>query len=156
MLDDLSDSRTDPLVTALTRELRAYVPSGNRAVERALVQLRSERRRRAAWALAAAAALAIGAGLVAYRRAAPGHPIRFALQAPASHRVTLVGDFNDWSQDAVPLHEGDGEWSVTLRLRPGRYRYSFLVDGQRWVADQVLAARDDDFDTPTSVITVAN
>ena len=156
MPDSQTDSTSDPLVAALTKDLRGHVPSGNRAVERTLARLRAERRWRTAWMGAAAAVIAVGFGLVALRRAEPGHPVRFALQAPTSHRVALVGDFNDWSREAAPLRQGDGEWSVTLRLRPGRYRYSFLVDGQRWVTDQAIPAGDDDFDTPTSVITVAN
>ena len=156
MRDSQAESIPDPLVAALAKELRAHVPTGNRAVERTLVQLHAERRLRSAWMGAAAAVIVVGFALVALRRPEPGHPVRFALQAPASRQVSLVGDFNDWSQEAAPLRQGDGEWFVTLRLRPGRYRYSFLVDGQRWVADQAIPADDDDFDTPTSVITVAN
>lgn len=88
-------------------------------------------------------------------RPAP-RPVRFALRAPASTRVTLTGDFNDWNAGQLPLEDRSGEWSVTLRLRPGRYRYAFIVDGAHWVADPHGAtATDDDFGTPTSVITVA-
>jgi len=40
-------------------------------------------------------------------------------------------------------------------LAPGRYRYAFLVDGSRWLADPAAPrARDDEFGTPSSVVTV--
>jgi hypothetical protein len=48
-----------------------------------------------------------------------------------------------------------GTWDITLPLRPGRYRYSFVADDRRYLADPGRPpAGDDDFGTPTSVITV--
>jgi 1,4-alpha-glucan branching enzyme len=156
MPDRFTDPGSDPLVAALTRELRGSTPSGNRALERTLAQLHAERRRRRVWLGLAAAVVLLGIALKSLLPREPIHPVRFALRVPASSEVALVGDFNDWRRDADPLARGNGEWSVTLKLRPGRYRYSFLVDGHRWVADQSTPAGDDDFGTPTSVITVAN
>lgn len=81
--------------------------------------------------------------------------VRFTLAMPGSSRVALVGDFNDWNPDATPLAPaGPSAWTVTIPLRPGRYRYTFVVDGSRWVADPAGAAAPDDFGQPTSVITV--
>ena len=84
-------------------------------------------------------------------------PIELRLSAPAS-QVMVVGDFNDWDPAATPLRPGNegGTWTVELRLPPGRYRYTFLVDGRRWVPDPVEPrAADDDFGAPTSVLTVS-
>jgi hypothetical protein len=63
--------------------------------------------------------------------------VRFMLQSPAARTVSLAGDFNGWSLKRTPLTDpdGDGTWTVTLPLRPGRYQYKFLVDGQRWTVD---------------------
>ncbi|MEO8139834.1 MAG: isoamylase early set domain-containing protein [Gemmatimonadota bacterium] len=146
----------DPMLAAVVRELRRPVAPTSQAAERALATLTGERRRRrAGWPLAAAAVLVIAWSLSHMSDAA--RPVRFALQAPASAQVTLIGDFNDWDPHQIPLHARAGEWSATVRLRPGRYRYSFVVDGSRWVADpQRAATTDDDFGTPTSVITVAH
>lgn len=149
--DDLS---RDPLLERLAGDLRRPV-APSRGVDRAMAALRADRRRRRGWQLAAAATLlAVGVGITQVRR--DTRPVRFAIRAPDSQRVALVGDFNDWSRDAVQLQRGDGEWSVTLRLPPGRYRYSFLADGARWITDAASLRADDDFDTPTSVVTVAN
>lgn len=153
MLDDGSPDHGPALAAAL-RELRAPIRPPSQAAERVLDQLRQERRRRLGWSLALAAGL--GAVWLAVRAPDTTRPVRFTLRAPASTRVTLTGDFNDWNAGQLPLKARAGEWSVTLRLRPGRYRYAFVVDGARWVADpQGPTATDDDFGTPTSVITVA-
>jgi 1,4-alpha-glucan branching enzyme len=45
-------------------------------------------------------------------------------------------------------------WTVTVPLTPGRYRYAFLVNGSRWLADPAAPRAQDDFDTPSSVVTV--
>ena len=49
--------------------------------------------------------------------------------------MSLCGEFNGWSPEAGPMtrHE-DGHWEAIVALRPGRYEYKFLVDGE-WLAD---------------------
>ena len=55
---------------------------------------------------------------------------RFECRAPAAQAVFLAGSFNDWKADATPMtKDGEGNWSVTLDLPPGRYQYKFVVDG---------------------------
>ena len=84
-------------------------------------------------------------------------PVRLRLAAPASSRVAVVGDFNDWDPAATPLRPaGDGgTWIVELRLKPGRYHYTFLIDGRRWARDpNSPPAAESDFGAPVSVLTV--
>jgi hypothetical protein len=84
-------------------------------------------------------------------------PVQFVLVAPAARSVALVGDFTDWALDAVPLRRDSaaGVWEVTVPLAPGRYRYTFLVNGESWVADPAAPATgEDDFGRPSSIITV--
>lgn len=83
--------------------------------------------------------------------------IQFVLVAPDAGTVALVGDFNDWDTTATPLMRGvgDGVWSVTVPLSPGRYRYSFLVDGTTWLRDpQAARTVEDEFGRPNSVLTI--
>ena len=95
--------------------------------------------------------------------AAPGaaadtRPVYLRLDAPASSRVAVVGDFNDWDPAATPLRPtGErGTWVVELRLKPGRYHYTFLIDGRRWERDPSEApAAESDFGAPVSVLTVS-
>ena len=90
---------------------------------------------------------------------APGArtPVEFLLVAPRAASVMLVGDFNDWTAAATPLHSAaaGGVWTVTVPLAPGRYRYAFVVDGKRWQPDpSAPPAPDDEFGSPASVVTV--
>lgn len=86
-----------------------------------------------------------------------GAPVQFVVVVPRARSVALVGDFNDWSTSATPMHAaaGNGVWSVTIPLADGRYRYAFLVDGSTWLTDP-SAPRDLDgeFGPPNSVLTV--
>jgi len=57
--------------------------------------------------------------------------ITFHCHAPHARRVSLVGDFNNWSATTHPMRkEQDGSWFVTVPLNRGRHYYQFLVDGQ--------------------------
>lgn len=89
--------------------------------------------------------------------AAPAPVVQFVVVVDGASSVALVGDFNDWDEAATPMRPaaGDGLWTVTVPLAPGRYRYSFLVDGLTWLADPgAPRALDDDFGRPNSVVTV--
>lgn len=52
--------------------------------------------------------------------------------------VNLVSEFDDWDESARPLiRRKDGSFSVSIVTRPGnRYRFRYLVDGERWVNDE--------------------
>ncbi|MCM8797579.1 MAG: isoamylase early set domain-containing protein, partial [Candidatus Omnitrophica bacterium] len=59
----------------------------------------------------------------------------FSVSAPQAQEVYLAGDFNDWKLDANSrMQQHNGIWSKSLKLRKGRYRYRFVVDG-RWIED---------------------
>jgi hypothetical protein len=168
MSDEPRLNETD-LLEQVARELRRPVALDPQIEDRVLRALAAERRRpRIDWraaALAAGLALATGIGVRLTTRPSPApgpvpaatQPIHLVLSAPASSRVTVVGDFNDWDPRASPMvpSGSPGTWSIRLSLPPGRYRYSFLVDGARWVRDpSTPPALGNDFDAPTSVITV--
>ena len=82
--------------------------------------------------------------------------VQFVLRAPSASSVTLVGDFNDWDTAHTPLQKAAGDmWTVTIPLTAGRYTYTFVVDGKRWVPDpSAPRAPADDFGQPSSVVTV--
>jgi hypothetical protein len=85
--------------------------------------------------------------------------MRFVFVNPSASSVAIVGDFNDWEEGGSPLRRvsEQGVWTITIPLAPGRYHYTFVVDGTEWVADP-LAPRtlEDDFGRPNSVITVGD
>lgn len=168
----------DELLRRVVAELRRPVrldPTVDLRALRAIREDRPERRRRLP-RLGVAAALAAGLFLAVLlrpelgdapppeRAAAPAapadaaRPVYLRLAAPASSRVVVVGDFNDWDPSGTPLRPtGDlGVWTVELRLKPGRYHYTFLIDGREWAGDpSEPRAADSDFGAPVSVLTVS-
>ena len=51
--------------------------------------------------------------------------------------VYLVGDFNDWDEQATPMEQlKDGRFKVTLELEPEKeYQFRYLVNGTEWHND---------------------
>jgi hypothetical protein len=170
--------RPDERLEQIARELRRPVALSPDLEKRVLRRIEGEGHaplrhvRAARWVpwIAVAAVLVLAAGVTFRALHPPARPapvalssgvprtVQFRLVSPASSRVTVVGDFNNWDPQASPLARGSdrGIWSVRIALPPGRYRYTFLVDGTHWVPDpSEPPAVGDDFDTPTSVITVA-
>lgn len=171
----------DELVTRVAAELRRPVQLDPALDARVMAEVRSQPKRRPAWLLrprtfsvtplgllaraAVLAAIVTGATLTVSRwRPAPegasaAAGTSFVLYAPGAHTVALVGDFNGWDKAATRLQPtgSSGAWVVTVPLAPGRYRYAFLIDGTRWLADPgAPRAPDDDFGTPNSVLTVGS
>jgi 1,4-alpha-glucan branching enzyme len=52
------------------------------------------------------------------------------------HHVAVVGDFNDWSRHRHAMTGGSSGWSCTITVPVGRrYRFRYLLDGERWEND---------------------
>jgi len=53
-------------------------------------------------------------------------------------KIYLAGNFNSWNpSDAQYLmkdDDGDGTWSITVKLAPGEYQYKYVIDG-KWTQD---------------------
>ncbi|MFH0762350.1 MAG: AAA family ATPase [Candidatus Omnitrophota bacterium] len=61
--------------------------------------------------------------------------VAFSIEAADAKEVYLVGDFNEWRLDTTSRMEQDnGAWKKTLGLKPGKYRYRFVIDG-KWSED---------------------
>ena len=62
-------------------------------------------------------------------------PVTFRLPEFQANDVALCGDFNNWSPSTNPMkRQAEGCWEATVDLRPGRYHYKFIVDGE-WIPD---------------------
>ncbi len=60
----------------------------------------------------------------------------------ASH-VYLSGSFNNWSTMQTPMIRCDSGWIITLSLKPGKYTYKYIIDGQ-WTRDPYNKLSEDD------------
>ncbi len=99
----------------------------------------------------------VGEGMPTAGPQATSQGVMFAFHAPKAHKVMIVGDFNNWSTTADPMYDREekGTWTITLPLKPGRYEYKFLVDGEKWVPDVANPKRvKDGFGAFNSVIEV--
>ncbi len=84
-------------------------------------------------------------------------PVRFSIYIPDAKSVSIVGDFNNWQAEEINLkdREINDIWTVEIYLKPGRYNYMFLVDGQRWITDpDADTIIDDGFGNKNAVIKV--
>jgi anti-sigma factor RsiW len=121
------------------------------------------------WNVASATALAIIAivALIAVTRvgresamhvAGPTAPtviVRLTFNSPQAHQVAVAGDFNKWKTDADEMKKTNGVWSIDLKLKPGVYTYSFIVDGKSWVPDPGAEVfQDDGFGSRNAVLRV--
>jgi 1,4-alpha-glucan branching enzyme len=70
-----------------------------------------------------------------------------------AERIHLVGDFNDWDPQNLPLrHTREEMWQIELELDRGRaYHFRYLIDGHHWRsewhADLHAAGSDGTFDS---------
>jgi 1,4-alpha-glucan branching enzyme len=65
--------------------------------------------------------------------------VRVTFSIPGSvwaDTIHLVGDFNGWNEETLPLKHDGENWTITLELEQGQeYRYRYLFDGHEWRTD---------------------
>jgi len=79
----------------------------------------------------------------------------FTYTDPAAKSVYVAGDFNQWNATANALQkDSSGVWTASMPLKPGKYQYKFIVDGD-WKQDPLNSqTADDTFGGRNSVKTV--
>lgn len=85
----------------------------------------------------------------------PAH-LSLELIKPGAKHVYVAGSFNEWKPEQAPLVEqGNGRWVGDITVKPGRYEYLFVVDGQ-WLPDpNARESVQNPYGGRNSVITVA-
>ena len=58
-------------------------------------------------------------------------------------KVFLSGNFNNWSTGSTPMQKTDSGWVAAIKLKPGKYFYKFIVDGN-WQDDPNNSIREED------------
>ncbi|MGZ3925198.1 MAG: hypothetical protein ACXVBJ_15610, partial [Flavisolibacter sp.] len=58
-------------------------------------------------------------------------------------KVMLSGSFNDWNPNALSMNATDSGWIAFVKLRPGKYWYKFIVDGN-WTIDNDNQLKEND------------
>jgi 1,4-alpha-glucan branching enzyme len=75
-----------------------------------------------------------------YLKSGPTCKVTFNLPkeaVPEARSITIVGDFNNWSETDTPLKKlKNGTFTVTIDLQRDReYQYRYLVDSTKWEND---------------------
>jgi len=83
--------------------------------------------------------------------------ITLQLEKPGASKVLVAGSFNGWKPEATPLTPlGNGRWTGNLDVKPGKYEYLFVVDGN-WMPDpNATESVANPFGGLNSVLTVRN
>ena len=52
--------------------------------------------------------------------------------------AVLVGDFNNWDKDALPMKQAkNGAWKTKVKLEAGReYQYRYFINDSEWQNDR--------------------
>lgn len=81
---------------------------------------------------------------------------RFVIYEPGASQVELTGTFNGWQRVAMQQIGTTGYWELNLQLPSGEYRFAYILDGSRRMADPTQPARErDDFGGENSILKVA-
>ena len=87
------------------------------------------------------------------RPAAPS--VEFTVMAPEAKEVFLVGDFNGWQAEGFQMRKfKDGVCRKKVQLKPGRYEYLFIVDGDWWTDPRNGARCTNPFGMENSIIEI--
>ncbi len=81
---------------------------------------------------------------------------KFTLKADHAKSVYVTGSFNDWSlDDNCRLKQVNSQWEASIDLKPGVYKYQFIVDGV-WMEDPANPSKErNSFGDVNSLIEVA-
>lgn len=75
-----------------------------------------------------------------YLKTKPICKVKFVLpkeQIQTAEKVVLVGEFNGWNKNAVPMKkQKTGDYAATLNLEPGNeYAFRYLINDSEWTND---------------------
>lgn len=163
-VDPLPDLSSSVLVRIREQKLRVSQPASKSVARKNLARWLWKPRQisfglRPVYALAATALIAVLVGQVLRPDAGAVPPMpqvftRFVLRIPNAQSVSLAGDFTDWKPSFSMTRSGAELWTVVVPLEPGVHTYSFVIDGERWIADPLAPAVDDGFGGVNSRVAV--
>jgi hypothetical protein len=82
---------------------------------------------------------------------------RFVLYQPDVAKAEIAGTFTDWQR--LPMNElgTSGYWEIQLDLPKGEHRFSYILEGDKRIADPTVLTREfDDFGGENSILYVGN
>lgn len=80
---------------------------------------------------------------------------RFVIYQPGVEKVEIAGSFTDWH--TLPMNKAGASdyWEITLDVPAGEHRFSYILEGDKRLADPTILSRErDDFGGENSIIEV--
>ncbi len=80
---------------------------------------------------------------------------RFVIYQPGVEQVEITGSFTDWR--TLPMNRaGSGDyWEITIDVPAGEHRFSYILEGEKRLADPTILSRErDDFGGENSILEV--
>jgi len=82
-----------------------------------------------------------------------GRDVILTATASNARTVEISGDFTKWVP-AKLVNSGNGVWTLTLRLAPGKYQMNVRMDGGKWIAPPGVLTLEDEFGGAVGLIIV--
>jgi AMP-activated protein kinase-like protein len=80
---------------------------------------------------------------------------RFVIHHQDTQLVEISGSFTNWQNVPLVPTGTSGYWEISLELPAGEHRYTFIINGSKYLPDPTVAAREsDDFGSTNSILKV--
>lgn len=80
---------------------------------------------------------------------------RFVIYKPEAEKVEISGEFTDWKPLKLNKVSQSGYWEAEVKLKPGEYKYFYLINDKKVVADPTSIYKvEDGFGNKNSILKV--
>ena len=80
---------------------------------------------------------------------------RFVIYQSGIKQIEIAGSFTDWQRIPLQPAGSTGYWETALEIPPGEHAFSYILDGDKILADPtILATEEDGFGTINSILVV--
>jgi 1,4-alpha-glucan branching enzyme len=83
------------------------------------------------------------------------HQHRFVIYQSGVKQIEIAGSFTNWQRIPLQPAGSTGYWEITLEIPQGEHAFSYILDGDKILADPTISVREeDDFGTINSILVV--
>lgn len=80
---------------------------------------------------------------------------RFVIYKPEAEKVEITGEFTNWKPLKLKEISQTGYWETEIKLKPGEYKYFYLINDKKVVADPTsVYTEEDGFGNKNSILKV--
>lgn len=78
---------------------------------------------------------------------------RFVIYQSGIEKAEIAGSFTNWQRIPLQPAGSTGYWETTLEIPPGEHAFSYILDGDKILADPTISLKEeDDFGTINSLL----